>query len=291
MLYFDKLCEYISSITSIAINIVRPFMGTMVIIILTRAFKIFVSGLIRDLSKNKRKVYDRIHNFGMLVDSFTALLLVLFLGRYISNLTIFVSLIVSALTFALRDLIIGLFYSIYIRKHNLFKVGDRIEIDGIKGDVINIGRLTFEILEVQNEEYGQSTGCIISIPNILISMKEVKNYNKGFRYVWTEVKINIPRDADINKSKDLIYMVVNSIDLIKDIPVKLEKELAHAQTYYKIYYNDYKPIIYTKVCNKYNELSVRFLMDAKKIRNVEEEIWLKLVDEDKKGNIELYKES
>lgn len=291
MLYFDKLCEYISSITSIAINIVRPFMGTMVIIILTRAFKIFVSGLIRDLSKNKRKVYDRIHNFGMLVDSFTALLLVLFLGRYISNLTIFVSLIVSALTFALRDLIIGLFYSIYIRKHNLFKVGDRIEIDGIKGDVINIGRLTFEILEVQNEEYGQSTGCIISIPNILISMKEVKNYNKGFRYVWTEVKINIPRDADINKSKDLIYKVVNNIDLIKDIPVKLEKELAHAQTYYKIYYNDYKPIIYTKVCNKYNELSVRFLMDAKKIRNVEEEIWLKLVDEDKKGNIELYKES
>ena len=230
MLYFDKLCEYISSITSIAINIVRPFMGTMVIIILTRAFKIFVSGLIRDLSKNKRKVYDRIHNFGMLVDSFTALLIVLFLGRYISNLTIFVSLIVSALTFALRDLIIGLFYSIYIRKHNLFKVGDRIEIDGIKGDVINIGRLTFEILEVQNAEYGQSTGCIISIPNILISMKEVKNYNKGFRYVWTEVKINIPRDADINKSKDLIYKVVNNIDLIKDIPVKLDMYLPKNNT-------------------------------------------------------------
>ena len=47
-----------------------------------------------------------------------------------------------------------------------FKVEDRIEIDGIKGDVMNISALDFEVLEISTKENnGQSTGIVVSFPN------------------------------------------------------------------------------------------------------------------------------
>lgn len=291
MKYFDMLINLLADATSISATIIRPFVGTLLLILIAKTFKIFFAGMVRDFSKDKNKVYERTHNINLIIDSFTALLIILFLGRYIDNLTTFMSLSVSALTLALRDVIINFFFGIYNKKHGIFRIGDRIEVDGVKGDVVNIGRLSFDILEVQNEEYGQSTGCIITMPNNFMNFKHIRNFNKGFKYVWTELKVNIPRDADIEKTKKVLYDVINTIDAIKKVPKNMQKDILEVQTNYKILYNDYKPIIYTRIFNRYYEFDIRYLMDVKQIRNVEDEILLKLIEEDKKGNIKLYKES
>ena len=123
-----------------------------------------------------------------------------------------------------------------------------------------------------------------------MNSKHLRNFNKGFKYVWTELKINIPRDADVEKTKKVLYDVVNTIDAIKKVPKHIEKALVDVQTNYKILYNDYKPIIYTRIFNRYYEFDIRYLIDVKQIRNVEDEILLKLIEEDKKGHIKLYKE-
>ena len=291
MKYFDMLINFLADATSISATIIRPFVGTLLLILIAKTFKIFFAGMVRDFSKDKNKVYERTHNINLIIDSFTALLIILFLGRYIDNLTTFMSLSVSALTLALRDVIINFFFGIYNKKHRIFRIGDRIEIDGVKGDVVNIGRLSFDILEVQNEEYGQSTGCIITMPNNFMNFKHIRNFNKGFKYVWTELKVNIPRDADIEKTKKVLYDVIDTIDAIKKVPKNMQKDILEVQTNYKILYNDYKPIIYTRIFNRYYEFDIRYLMDVKQIRNVEDEILLKLIEEEKKGNIKLYKES
>ena len=290
MKYFDMLINFLADVTSISATIIRPFVGTLLLILIAKTFKIFFAGMVRDFSKDKNKVYERTHNINLIIDSFTALLIILFLGRYIDNLATFMSLSVSALTLALRDVIINFFFGLYNKKHGIFRIGDRIEVDGVKGDVVNIGRLSFDLLEVQNEEYGQSTGCIITMPNNFMNSKHIRNFNKGFKYVWTELKINIPRDVDIDKTKKVLYDVVNTIDAIKKVPKNMQKDILEVQTNYKILYNDYKPIIYTRIFNKYYEFDIRYLIDVKQIRNVEDEILLKLIEEDKKGNIKLYKE-
>ena len=290
MKYFDILINYLADATSISASIIRPFVGTILLILIAKTFKIFFASMIRDFSKDKNKVYERTHSINLVIDGLAALLILLFLGRYIDNLATFMSLSVSALTLALRDVIINFFFGIYNRKHKMFKMGDRIEIDGVKGDVVNIGRLSFDILEVQNEEYGQSTGCIITMPNNFMNSKHLRNFNKGFKYVWTELKVNVPRDEDVEKTKKVLYEIIDTVDIIKKVPKHMEKELVDVQTNYKILYNDYKPIIYTRIYNRYYEFDIRYLIDVKQIRNVEDEILLKLIEADKKGKIKLYKE-
>ncbi|MBR1376362.1 MAG: mechanosensitive ion channel family protein [Bacilli bacterium] len=290
MEYFDIVVEFVGDITSISPTILRPFLGTIFIILIVKAFKIVITAMIRDFTRNKSKLYGRVHSASMFIDIFTVFLLVLFLGRYIDNISTFISLFISSLTLALKDIVVNAFYGIYIRKHKTFKIGDRIEVNGVKGDVVNFSRLTFDILEVKDEETGQSTGCIVSIPNNFAASKHIKNYNGGFKCIWTELKVNISRDADIEKTKEELYEIVNSIDAVNKVPIEIERELANIQTNYKIYYNDCKPIIYVDVHDKYYEFDIRYLMDAKKIRNVDDELWIKIVDADKKGKIALYRE-
>lgn len=291
MKYYSAFCGYLSDILEMDPKIVRPIIGTIVILIIFAVLKFIIHNLVNLFTKNKRnKTYTTYHNIKLVIDIFEVLLLTVFLVRYISNLGVFVSLFISSLTLALRDVFTNVFYGMYIRKHNMFKLEDRVEINGVKGDVINIGKLSFDLLEVQDEENGQSTGVIITVPNSFLATKHIKNYNKGFRHVWTELTVNIDTNADIESSKEVLYEIVNSIETINRVPIEIERELSNVNSNYRIYYNNCNPIIYTNLQNKYVELKIRYLMDTKKIRNVEDELWTKILESYKKGKLKLYRE-
>ena len=190
----------------------------------------------------------------------------------------------------LKEAVLSLVAGIYIRVKRIFVVGDRIEINGIRGDVMNIGTVDFDILQIDNEtENGQSTGIIVTLPNNYIITKELKNITKGFKYVWDELTVKIDLDSDLSKSKKEIYKIVNSLDSVKSIINKMKDERNVLGTYNKVYFNKYDPIIYTKIVDDHIELTIRYLMDPKKSRNVESVIWNKIYEKYKDKTIKLYK--
>lgn len=61
------------------------------------------------------------------------------------------------------------------------------------------------------------------------------------------------------------------------------------QNKYRIYYNKYDPIIYTKIVDNYIELQIRYLVHPKKARFVESTLWNYILQAYKNNEIELYK--
>ena len=168
---------------------------------------------------------------------------------------------------------------------------DRIEINDIIGDVVVINLLSFKVLEVSDKENGeQSNGKIVNIPNSYIFSYALKNYTTAFKYIWDEINVNIPLEADVEATKKIILKIVNNNEVIKEIPKKMDKQVSDASLEYRIYYNHLEPIIYTRVNNNHIELSVRFLVHPKKMRNVENDIWIKILNEYQNKKITLYKE-
>jgi len=150
--------------------------------------------------------------------------------------------------------------------------------------------MNFEILEVSNvDTTGQSTGIIIHLPNSIIFNYPLKNYNKAFKYIWDEITIRIPLDYDVNKAKKVLYKIVNSNEIIKKIPPKLKKQINNVSNSYRIYYNQYDPIIYTKINEDHIELQIRYLIHPKKARYVESIISSDILLAYKNGEIEIYK--
>ena len=69
----------------------------------------------------------------------------------------------------------------------------------------------------------------------------------------------------------------------------MEKEIDNISLDYRIYFNKLKPIIYTYVVDSHIELSIRFLVRPKKIRLVQNDVWLKIIELYQKGQFNLYK--
>lgn len=239
---------------------------------------------------NNNKLQYKTLNFIKLIISIIQILIIYLIWESnIKNAMTLISFVSAAITLSLKDYILNLFAGFYIKLYKPFKLEDRIEIKGQKGDVINLGSLFFELLEISDNYGHQSTGVVSIIPNSIIFTETVKNMNKGFKYIWDEIKVQISLDSDLILAKKTLYKIINNIDVIKNIPTKMKNELKN-NTSYRMYYNKYEPMIYTEVKDKHIELNIRFLINPKKARLVESYIWNEILKEYKNENIQLIKE-
>ena len=62
--------------------------------------------------------------------------------------------------------------------------------------------MSFKVLELGDRLNGeQSSGIIVNIPNSKIFSEALKNYTTAFKYIWSEMIVNIDFEADIDKNK------------------------------------------------------------------------------------------
>lgn len=284
-----KYIEKISKLFNIDEIYIGLILKTIIIIFLILVVEKIGIRIIKR-TRDSKKEYNYTKKYKLIIRIIILSAIIIVWGKYIKNFLTLISLVSAAFTIAIRDLIFNFFCGIYIKIVKPFVVEDRIEINGYKGDVVNINTMNFEILEVSNiDTTGQSTGIIIHLPNSIIFNYPLKNYNKAFKYIWDEITIRIPLDYDVNKAKKVLYKIVNSNEIIKKIPPKLKKQINNVSNSYRIYYNQYDPIIYTKINADHIELQIRYLIHPKKARYVESIISSDILLAYKNGEIEIYK--
>ena len=174
------------------------------------------------------------------------------------------------------------------RIKRLFVTGDRIQIDDIIGDVMSVSTFDFDVLEISNDTHGQSTGIMITLPNSYVFTRNIKNYTKGFKYVWNELTMKVPVKCNLVNNKRELYKIVNNIENVKYIVDKMKVQSNVVGTTNNIYFSKYDPIIYTKIVDEHIELTIRYLVDPKKSRIVESMIWNKIFESYNEGKINLY---
>lgn len=288
MILIKDLCEYLSKITSIDALYLYLVLSTTIAVLLFWALRKAGTIIFRKkLSGRKEYWVNQIYK--MVLNVVEVLVLLFIWDNYISDLMTLISVLSAAMTIALRELILNFFCGIYIQVKKPFKVEDRIEVDGIKGDVMSISSLDFEILEISNkDDRGQSTGVVITFPNSVVFSKPIKNITKGFKYIWDELTVKVKLDCDLSSNKQTLYKIVNELEVVKSIPKKMKEQITSINNNNRIYFNQYDPIIYTKLVDGHVELTIRYLMHPKKSRFVESVIWNKIYLAYKEGKIDLY---
>ena len=281
-------CKYLSKVTTIEEIYIYLLVATTIVFLIFLGLR-KLGKLIINKKFTDRKGYYITQSFLIILNILEILCLLFIQDDYIKNLMTLISVVSAALTIALRELILNFFCGLYIKIKKPFNVEDRIQIDDLKGDVMNISALNFEVLEVSNkDDRGQSTGIVITFPNSIVFSKAIKNINKGFKYVWDELTINIKMDCDLVKNKQELYKIVNGLEVVKNIPKKMKDEVDVVNQTNRVYFNKYDPIIYTKLVGDHIELTIRYLMHPKKSRYVESVIWNKIYLSYKEGIIDLY---
>lgn len=272
----NTLTETLKDILNIRSDYVVLIIYSIVLYLLYILFiRIFII-INQKMELTEKQIYTNNKRNKTILSIILIFLMVIIWKEQLKSIITLISFISAAITLAARDIIFNYFCGIYIKLTKPIKVEDRIKVNETIGDIVNINALNFELLEV-NSENNQSTGIIIHMPNSLIFNSPVKNYNTVFKYVWDELEIRVDINTNIDKAKKLLLDIVEEEETIKEIPKKMKRELNKNSADYRVYYNNLTPIIYTKIVEDTIYLNVRFLVHPKKQRNVESDIYEKIL--------------
>jgi small-conductance mechanosensitive channel len=193
-------------------------------------------------------------------------------------LATFLGLVSAGVAIALKDPLVNLAGWAYIVWRRPFDVGDRIEIAGHKGDVIDQRLFQFTLNEIGVwVEAEQSTGRIIHIPNGRIFSDPVANYDKGFKYIWNEVPVVVTFESNWKKAKEILTAI--AFKHAEHLTAEAERDLLTASRQFFINYRKLTPIVYTSAVDSGVRLTMRYLIEPRRRRGTVSAIWEDILTE------------
>ena len=240
----------------------------LIIIIVQRLVRRFLLGKISDI-----KIRYQWQKISLYIAVF---LIILFLINTWLNIfgsvATFLGLISAGIAIALKDPLVNMVAWLFILIRQPFKVGDRIQIGEIAGDVIDIRLFQFSLNEIGNwVDADQSTGRIIHIPNGKVFTEPQSNYTAGFQYIWHEIPVLLTFESNWKKAKKILTDVVEHHGV--QLSQEAEKQIKEAARTFLIFYNKLTPIVYTTVRDSGVLLTLRYMCGPRERRVVEEKIW------------------
>lgn len=105
--------------------------------------------------------------------------------------------VAAALVLATREMILCLLGALYRSSTNAYSIGDRIEINGLKGQVMDADMLSTTLIEITQASVTKgSVGRVVTIPNSQLLTQSVFNESQLGRFVMHTVVVQLPRADD-----------------------------------------------------------------------------------------------
>ncbi len=266
------MTELIEKYFGVAPNLQTKLFSTFIILFIGWLLQRLIIRLLIDKFDDIKIRYQWKKIIKYIVVTFTIILLIrTWFGAFDSIGTYF-GLLSAGLAIAFQDLLVNLAGWVFILIRKPFSVGDRIEVNGVIGDVIDVRIFQFSVIEIGNwVDADQSTGRIIHIPNGTVFKTHQANYTAGFEYIWHEIPVLVTFESDWKKAKKILFEVINkhAVNLDKEA----ERQIKEAAKKFLIFYKTLTPTVYTTVKDSGILLTIRFLSHVRKRRATEELIW------------------
>lgn len=195
---------------------------------------------------------------------------VVFFTIWIENVqALFVAygLVGAGMAVALQDVAKNSVGGIQLMIHGLYRAGDRIEVAGIQGDVIDVGLQYTTLLEIQEWVKGdQTTGRLISIPNREVVMGAVRNYTRDNTVLWDELMVPLTYQSNWKKAVTELGKIVE--DQTQEYIALAQEDIKALSSKYYLSTRDAAPGVYVAVTDNWVSLNIRYVVQVRKRREV-----------------------
>jgi small-conductance mechanosensitive channel len=205
-----------------------------------------------------------------------AFITILFADR-LQHVGFAVGLFGAGVVVALQDVIASYGGFIAIGFNNLYRVGDRIQVNETKGDVIDISIMRTTVMETGNwVSRDFYNGRIVRIPNSAVLKGLVCNYSQGFRFVWDELKVRLTCGSDHEHAREMLLRVAK--ETVRDYLVEAQGSWKGVVENYRIQNRSLEPTVTLDVSDGSLEFSLSYIVDYTKRTNVRDQLFTKIVD-------------
>lgn len=276
--YWTNATEAVRNFLNIAPDIFGSILWTITIIlayfILRKIIARFIIHHVEDTSKRYTSLKTSNYIFGIVAG---LLILRVWVGG-LGGLMTYFGILSAGLAIALQDPLMNIAGWLFIITRKPFVVGDRIEINGSAGDVIDIRPFQFSIMEIGNwVDADQSTGRIMHLPNGLVFKNILGNYTQGFNFIWNEIAVTVTFESDWQKAKNILKKIAADNNPVAG--KQAEDQIRSTSHTFLIFFEHFTPIVWTLVADSGVTLTIRYLCDPRKRRFTETEIWENILRE------------
>lgn len=184
----------------------------------------------------------------------------------------------AGITFALREVIVSIAGWFAILFGDFFKVGDRVLLGGIKGDVIDLGVFRTTLMEIGDWVSGdQYNGRIVRVANSFIFTSPVYNYSANFHFIWDEIHIPVRFSSDVKLVRKILSDVADEV--LGDVSIQAKESWFDMRRRFKLEDAELNHQVFLVFNDNWIEFSLRYVVDIKERRLIKDRLFTKLLEE------------
>jgi small-conductance mechanosensitive channel len=221
--------------------------------------------------------------------SLNILATIIIFGMWISrlgDLSVALGIFAAGLAFALQEIIGSFAGWLTIITGKPFSVGDRIEINNIRGDVVDIGILRTTLMEIGNWLQGDhNTGRIVTISNAFVFKEPLSNYSAHLHFIWDEINLPITYDSNWQKAISIMKASAANHPLYLDLLPKAEIQRRKTRRNLAVKITSLEPRVFVHLTDNWIELGMVYPVDNEVRRLFRSDLSKKILEEFENENI------
>lgn len=247
--------------------------GIIVIVAIVRLLQRAATGRIKSVDARYR-----VRKLVALLGWVATFLLVIgvFSGRF-SQVTVALGVAGAGIAFALQEVIASFAGWLAITFGDFYAPGDRVQLGGIKGDVIDIGVLRTTLMEcgewVDADLYN---GRIVRVANSFVFKEPVFNYSADFPFLWDEIRVPVRYGSDHAEARRLIERTLQEI--VGDYAEFAKQSWREMVRKYRIEAASVEPMVTLAANDNWLEFTARYVVDYKLRRSTKDRIFTRLLE-------------
>jgi small-conductance mechanosensitive channel len=142
-----------------------------------------------------------------------AIIVALAFASELGTITTFAGLMTAGIAVALQNVILSVAgYFFLIGKYGV-RVGDRVQVAGVTGDVVDIGLVRLHLMEVTGEGSPRPTGRVVVFSNSVVFQANAGLFKQipGTSFVWHEITLTIGPEAHYHEAEQRLMEAVNKV--------------------------------------------------------------------------------
>lgn len=263
-------------------KIVTAVVGLVVITVITRLVNRSVARYVE-----RNSVRYRLRKFVLFVGY---LAMFLFVGSVYSDrlgqFTVAFGVAGAGIAFALQEVIASVAGWLAVSVGGFYSPGDRIQLGGITGDVIDIGILRTTVMEcgqwVKGDQYN---GRIVRIANSFVFKEPVFNYSGDFPFLWDEIMVPIKYGSDYRLARELIAQVADEV--VGNYARTAELAWKGVVKKYLVEDARVAPAVTMAANENWIEFTLRYVVDYKARRATKDKLFTRILEEVDKSSAKI----
>lgn len=263
-------------------KIVAVFIGLAIIWILVKVIQRHFFSKIKE-SDNRYKAKKFSNFIGYIL---TIVMITVVYSDKLGGLTVALGVAGAGIAFALQEVIASFAGWLAIMFGGFYKTGDRVQLGGIKGDVMDIGVLRTTIMETGQWVDGDLyNGRIVLLANSFVFKEPVFNYSGDFPFLWDEIKIPIQYGSNYEKTKELLLKI--GVEVAGDLTTKSREKWEEMQNKFSLEDAITEPMVSLIANDNWVEFTLRYVVNYKKRRATKTELFTKILTRIEANNDEI----